>query len=628
MATSSSSSKYDPNAIIASANERFHADGDLEGASLIYQSALLTWEDDARETSDPALPESVATLWLAYARFLSEAKQYKSSMEAYEQAVTPGSVARRSGRVWLEYARFALERNKPKTAQDVFVRALAPFSAGEDPDAVVAPPDLDEQDRQLLWSEFLEATRASTGNVALTLEELRAALHDQQRQQQQQQQQRSSTDAVDDASPDATLSLSSSLIPPPAKKPRLEESAGSAVDSGSTGPRTFVVTDDAVRSEAAGLADQLLSDDVRPLPDEIYGAWLLMDGTDDGAQISAPRALFQPSPPKLSDPAGKDLLGVSMALRLIRKISEPEAGDLLLEACRALWMLEAVVDQSAASRLERFDSATRAHATNLHANLRLRLSVSTAAAQRAVRMMNDSEWRAFEHAAGQQRQSLLAQTVWERRRLLCAQQTILAHMGVPGFEDGPAIDQPSVERQANVCAFLHSAFYLRARIGDGPHQTMLESQIKRLEKDLVEGATVGGGDSSIMSPGRSSGLSPHNRGMASRGGGGVGGGGGSARLSPMSLAAPSAYAYPPSLAENALVAPQLSYRAPSAPAVSHHHLTVMPNLPPPPRGLLPPTASAGGALPPPPATVGYAYSGAQQVAQPTPRHYPYGNYPP
>ena len=117
--------KYDPNVIIQAANDKLAA-SDLEGGQMIFQSALLTWVDDAREGHGQdieSLREAVATLWLAYAHFLAGAKQFKSATEAYEQAVSC-PVARSVGRVWLDYARFATERGKYKTAQDVYMRAL------------------------------------------------------------------------------------------------------------------------------------------------------------------------------------------------------------------------------------------------------------------------------------------------------------------------------------------------------------------------------------------------------------------------------------------------------------------------------------------------------------------------
>jgi hypothetical protein len=512
--------------------------------------------------------------------------------------------------VWLEYARFALERGRPKAAQDVFVRALAPPSSSSD------APLLDDQDRQLLWSEFLEATRASTGNPSLTLQELRAALRDQQAQPPSSGEEEPTDGEVPDAHPSSSSPPSDSLSLPPAKKPRLLDAPPAADPSSSDSGRTFVVTDDAVQAEAAALTERLLSGP--RLPDEIYGAWLLMDGTEDPAAAASsgdpPLGLFRPSPPKLSDPTGRDLLGAAAALQLIRKISDPHGGPLVLETCRALWALQAASERSIAARLEGLDAAARSRASSLHADLRARLSASTAASERAVRAMNDGEWRAFEAAFGQRRREALAQAAWERRRVLYLQQSVLAAVGVPGFGGpGAATDPAVVERQSRACAFLHSAFYLRARIGDGPHRAMLESQAGRLERELAEAGAAAA--AMPLSP-RSPAPAADNR---------------SPRLSPLSTTASVRPLLPPSLSAGA---PQLgiSYRpqaAPVGPLLYHHpqqqqhqQPLMMPSLlPPPPRGVpmpapLPPGAGAGYSHPPP---------AQQQHLQPhPPSQYPHG----
>jgi hypothetical protein len=62
---------FDPNAIIQAAEER-GKQNDLNGAQMMFQSALLNWVDAAREggvsDADQAR-EAIATLWLAYAHF-------------------------------------------------------------------------------------------------------------------------------------------------------------------------------------------------------------------------------------------------------------------------------------------------------------------------------------------------------------------------------------------------------------------------------------------------------------------------------------------------------------------------------------------------------------------------------
>jgi hypothetical protein len=71
-------SKYDPNAIIMAAEER-REQGDITGAHMIFESALLDWADDAREGAiDPdQMQEAIATLWLGYAEFHKTCKMVR-----------------------------------------------------------------------------------------------------------------------------------------------------------------------------------------------------------------------------------------------------------------------------------------------------------------------------------------------------------------------------------------------------------------------------------------------------------------------------------------------------------------------------------------------------------------------
>jgi hypothetical protein len=69
-------SKYDPNAIILAAEEK-REQSDIQGAHMIFESALLDWADDAREGTsiDPdQMQEAIATLWLGYAEFHKTSK--------------------------------------------------------------------------------------------------------------------------------------------------------------------------------------------------------------------------------------------------------------------------------------------------------------------------------------------------------------------------------------------------------------------------------------------------------------------------------------------------------------------------------------------------------------------------
>ena len=74
-------------------------------------------------------------------------------------------------------------------------------------------------------------------------------------------------------------------------------------------------------------------------------------------------------------------------------------------------------------------------------------------------------------------------------KLLCTQQQVLTKLQVPGF-DGPTVDGNALELQSRLCSYLHSAFFLRARIGEEPHQAMLKSQAERLKSDLASQPTA------------------------------------------------------------------------------------------------------------------------------------------
>lgn len=79
--------------------------------------------------------------------------------------------------------------------------------------------------------------------------------------------------------------------------------------------------------------------------------------------------------------------------------------------------------------------------------------------------------------------SLLTHHISIHPQLLCTQQQVLTKLKVPGFE-GPTVDANALELQSRLCSYLHSAFYLRARIGEAPHQAMLKSQADRLKTEL------------------------------------------------------------------------------------------------------------------------------------------------
>jgi len=71
---------YDPRTVETKANIKFNL-GDVEGAQMAYQQALLDWVDDAREASsgdaDPATPmgQAIADLWISFANLNRKANK-------------------------------------------------------------------------------------------------------------------------------------------------------------------------------------------------------------------------------------------------------------------------------------------------------------------------------------------------------------------------------------------------------------------------------------------------------------------------------------------------------------------------------------------------------------------------
>ena len=476
----SSTNNFDPNTVITAADARL-AQGDFEGGQLVYQSALLDWVDHARETAattttstttdaadvivvDPAIKDAITTLWLSYALFLRKSKQNKSAMDAYEQA-TACPIAGDAARIWLDYARFAEERGKKRTAQQIYLQALV-GTDGQEGGKVT-----DDQDRQLLWQEFLRFMQ--TSNPQLTMTSLQTAVEKEHL-------------GGGEGGNTSTLPLPGSVSPvrsnspgpPPSKKSRWGTDIATGAGAKAEGSKTHVVTVESVEAEAQELLQKI---DQPSLPPEIAAAWMVRDG-DTPPQPPEP-PLFGPTPPKLSDPTGKDILGEELALSLMQRLLKP-SGTAVLKVCRALWMMTALQEQQATKAMDRLDQSMTEEYESLEATLESRLAVA-GAAHSAVVQMNEKDRQNFAQHCQEQRTSTWSDAAWQYRLLLCVQQTLLAHLKVPGF-DGPTVDAAALELQARICSFLHSAFYLRNRIGEDPHKAMLKSQEERLQKMLQD----------------------------------------------------------------------------------------------------------------------------------------------
>lgn len=455
---------YDPNIIIKAANDKFAA-GDLEGGQTLFQSALLNWVDDARELTldQEQMKEAIATLWVAYAHFLRQAKQFKSATEAYEQAMEC-PIAGTAGRVWVDYGRFLEERGRDRTAQDMYIRALHKGGGQVQ----------DQQDRALLWNEFLEMMRKR--NSSLTLSELQQAIAEQDQATpdgvpSNKRSRSDSNDSMGLTQPDVNASSQQLALPP-------QEPTTAVVTEES---RTHVVTASDVDVEHKALEE--ITNNAQNDP-AFMTAWLVRDGT---APPQPPTPLFSPNPPKLKDPTGKELVGEELALQIIQVLLK-QTGPTILQVCRGLWMLQGLKEQQASLGLKKMDEAISTSAVELQSKLDERLSVA-GAAQSAVEQMNQAELGAFQQKCNEQRHSFLNNMAWELRQLLWCQQILLSRLKVPAFE-GTTVDSSEMELQLRVCSLLHAAFFLQQRVGEKAHRTMLESQRERLKKQVAEGGVT------------------------------------------------------------------------------------------------------------------------------------------
>lgn len=156
------------------------------------------------------------------------------------------------------------------------------------------------------------------------------------------------------------------------------------------------------------------------------------------------------------------------------------SGSILLEVCRGLWTMQALQEKKTTEAVDMLDTTMKSELEKLEASLESRLTVASGNA--TIIAMNDNARLEFQNTCGMQRQGLLTGIAWEFRNLLYIQQQILTKMKVPGFE-GPTVDPNTIDLQARICSYLHSAFFLRTRVGEVPHVTMLKGHLKALQKE-------------------------------------------------------------------------------------------------------------------------------------------------
>jgi len=482
-----SSKKYDPIAIGKEA-EAANSNGDFEAAQMIYQSALLEWQDDVREMADNCdsmqmeqMSHAIASLWLAYANFNRQVKQFKSCQEAYEGAVND-EVVKSMGRIWLDYARYFEERNRYAAAQKVYLRAL---TGGVGNRGVVT----DETDREILWEEFLRMMQERWENPSLTMEKLMTdvaekieteALTNMQKAEEEMDSEAPYIVRSSEGPSTVTSADTDVLDDRPAKRAKLTEESP-AVPLPELSVADKKATSDYIDSQCA-----LLMQVVQLMPQDLQAAWMASDGN---ASPSRPEPLFAPSPPKLSDASGKDIIGVNNALHIVQlllktsnELGKDLDGTILLNICKSCWAMCAFKEADAAKALADLDKKMNEGLESLETKLVARETVAGAASE-AVKQVNQNERNEFIMTCNFHRQQLLDYHAWEFRNLLYTQQQLLTKVNVPYFQ-GPTIDSMTILCQAKICSVLHSAFVLRGKVGEVAHRALLVKLEERLIKEV------------------------------------------------------------------------------------------------------------------------------------------------
>jgi hypothetical protein len=252
--------------------------------------------------------------------------QFKSATEVYEQTIhcpVAGSI----GKVWLEYAKFLEERSRPRAAQNIYIKALVGDNDGNDP-AVT-----NEEERTLLWDEFLRMIRTTKKNPDLTLDELKNTVEAELGK-------KLGTDGESTSTPATVTSAAVEPNPTeieetrPAKRSRWNKKEPE---------ETVPITPGSIDTAA-----NVLFTASKNMPPDIETLWHARDG---GSHPSPPEPpLFTAAPPKLGDPSGKDLVGNEAALQILKMMVAKTAdgkclGSALLDLCEACWMMMALKEE-------------------------------------------------------------------------------------------------------------------------------------------------------------------------------------------------------------------------------------------------------------------------------------------
>ncbi len=252
------------------------------------------------------------------------------------------------GITWKEYASYQIERKRPKTAQKIYLRALVGVSdadGGNSNNTSGHGAVTSEDDRKVLWEDFLDMMRNIKKDSSLTMEQLREAVDTEHTVKVREERIQAEIDAISDQQQQQQQ--------PPAKRQKGLDIIGT---------QQQVITAEAVDMVASALIET-----TKNISPALNAEWLARDGNAMPTRPDPP--LFSPSPPKLGDPSGKDLLGTELALKLIRLLLNKSdaasgngtgnlseiTGGTVLDIVNGCWMMTALKEKEAATSQSALD---------------------------------------------------------------------------------------------------------------------------------------------------------------------------------------------------------------------------------------------------------------------------------
>lgn len=204
----------------------------------------------------------------------------------------------------------------------------------------------------MLWNDFLQMMKQKNDDDTLTLDQLREAVKTEHTKKEKEKRIQEEIQAAEEVS--STMHV--------AKRAKIEDDTTfTAMDyTNMNTVQNTKISAEAVQSIASSLMDT--TDNIFDSA-ALKAEWLARDGNAMPTRPEPP--LFSPSPPKLGDPSGKDLLGTALALKLIRLLMNKSmdgerkmtdiSGSAILGIVNGCWMMTALKEKEAATSQDTLD---------------------------------------------------------------------------------------------------------------------------------------------------------------------------------------------------------------------------------------------------------------------------------